>query len=246
MYAILIFASLVLGMIGIEYLLHRPFLSVRGVLITIDPASAQTNELAITNEVFSFLDAHTSLFFGHRSFVLARMESDDIAQAILADHPEWQSVRVGAYYFSRQLTVTIKPRQRVGLWCDAARSCVWFDASCMAFAPGPQPEGALIPFIVDNQSHTVPIGSAIVDGGACQNVQNVFAFLGAVGVVGATISFDTVSTDITAHASGTPEFLFNLRTDPLFAVDAIRQKLQSTFSTIAYIDVRVPNRIYYK
>lgn len=246
MYAILIFLLLIAVVVGMGYLLRRPFLSVQGVAVMVDPSSAQADTSTVADAVNAFLDAHGSVFFGQRSFVVAQAQTDDIAQEILAAHPEWRAVRVDARYFSRVLAVTVQPRQRVGLWCDAGQSCVWFDSSCMAFAPGPQPEGALIPFIVDNQAHPVPIGSSIVDAGACGNVQNVFAFLDAVHVIGALISFDVASTDITARASGTPEFLFNLRTDPSFAIDPVLQKLASIFDRISYIDVRIPNRIYYK
>lgn len=246
MYAILIFFLCAALFAGVGYLLRRPFLSVQEITVAVSPSSAQADTGTVVGAVDAFLDAHGSIFFGPRSFILARGETDALAQAVLANHPEWRNVRVDAHYLSRSLTVTIEPRQRVGLWCDAAQSCVWFDASCVAFAPGPQPEGTLIPFIVDNQAHPVPIGSLIVDQGACENVQNIFSFLDAVHVTGAQISFDAVSTDITARASTTPEFLFNLRTDPSFAINPIVQKLSPIFNRIAYIDVRIPDRIYYK
>ncbi len=246
MYAILIFLLLIGLVVGVEYLVHRPFLSVQGITAAVNPVSAQVDTSTVVGAVDAFLDAHKSVLFGWRSFIVAQAETDSIAQAILADHPEWQSVEVEAHYFSRSLVVTVTPRQRVGLWCDATQSCVWFDSSCTAFAPGPQPEGALIPFVVDNQARPVPIGSSIVDQGACKNLLNVFAFLDAVHVAGALISFDAVSTDLTAHASGTPEFLFNLRTDPSFAVGPVLEKLAPLFDRIQYIDVRIPDRIYYK
>ena len=246
MYTILIFLLLVVLIAGVGYLLHRPFLSVQGITVAVDPLSAQADTSTVADMVSAFLDRHGSVFFGRHSFIMAQAQTDDIAQEILAAHPEWRAVRVDAHYFSRSLAITVEPRQRVGLWCDATQACVWFDSSCTAFAPGPQPEGALIPFIVDNQAHTVPIGSSIVDAGACGNVQNIFAFLNAVHVAGALISFDAASTDITARASGTPEFLFNLRTDPSFAIDPVLQKLSPIFDRIPYIDLRIPNRIYYK
>jgi hypothetical protein len=246
MYAILIFLLLIGLAAGAEYLAHRPFLSVQEITVAVNPVSAQADTSAVVGAVDAFLDAHKSVLFGWRSFIVAQAETDSIAQAILADHPEWQSVEVNARYFSRSLVVTVTPRQRVGLWCDATQSCVWFDASCMAFAPGPQPEGALIPFVVDNQAHPVPIGSSIVDQGACKNLLNIFAFLDATHVAGALISFDAATTDITAHASGTPEFFFNLRTDPSFAVDPVLKKLSPFFDRVQYIDVRIPDRIYYK
>ncbi len=246
MYAILIFLAGVALIGGIAYLVRRPFFSVQVVTVAIDPSSSQVDTSTVVETVDAFLDAHKSIFFGPRSFLVASGETNALAQAVLAHHPEWQDVRVEAQYMSRSLVVTIQPRQRVGLWCDAAQSCVWFDASCTAFAPGPVPEGALVPFITDNQAHPVPIGSSIVDQGACENVQNIFSFLGAVHIAGALVSFDAVSTDVTARASGTPEFLFNLRTDPSFAINPIVQQLAPIFNRILYIDVRIPDRIYYK
>lgn len=246
MYAILIFLLCAALIGGVAYLVRRPFLSVQEIAVAVDPSSAQVDTSTVVGVVDAFLDAHRSIFFGPRSFIAAQGETNAIAQAVLADHPEWQSVQVDARYLSRSLVVTVRPRQRVGLWCDAAQSCVWFDASCTAFAPGPQPEGTLIPFITDNQAHPVPIGSSIVDQGACENVQNIFSFLDAIHVSGALISFDAVSTDVTARASGTPEFLFNLRTDPSFAINPVLQKLSPIFDRISYIDIRIPDRIYYK
>ena len=249
-YSILIFLLLAAVIAGGVYVLRRPFLSVQGITVSVAASAADSQSgidtSTVVGEAESFLDAHRSIFFGARSFILAQAERRDIAAAIAAAHPEWQNVSVVPHYISRTIAVTITPRQRAGLWCDAAQSCVWFDASCLAFAPGPQPEGTLIPFIVDNQAHTVPLNTTIVDPDACQNVLHVFSFLQAVGVNNVSLVFDPASADITATASGTPKFFFNARTDPLFAADAVESKLSALFDRIQYIDLRIPDRIYYK
>ncbi len=124
--------------------------------------------------------------------------------------------------------------------------CFWFDNDGVAFMEGPDTEGQLIYKVMDSYDSNINIGQTILSGELIKNIISDFDFLDKSGLGYKILylsdpSLEEVHTDVSVK----PVIYFSLRNDPAYALDAFL-KYKSDFIKSGYVDLRIPNRIYYK
>ncbi len=124
--------------------------------------------------------------------------------------------------------------------------CFWFDSDGVAFMEGPDTEGQLIYKVMDSYDNNINIGQTILRTELIKNIILDFNFLDKTGL-GYKILYlsDPSLEEIHTDTSIKPVIYFSLRNDPGYALDAFL-KYKSDFIKSGYVDLRIPNRIYYK
>lgn len=130
----------------------------------------------------------------------------------------------------------------------AGTRCFWFDKAGMLFAEAPATDGGLIYKIDDFSGRTLSLGSSLFPHESfTTNVVGIFEVLRSANLPMRTLEVHALENqEVTAVQRGLPPVYFSLRNDPYFAVTPLRTLATAGLSKLAYIDVRIPNRIFYK
>ena len=252
---------------GIVYFLHSRYSKVESVSITFD-----TNDIDAENSMRSLLSDYLNnrsplekLIFGSNNIVFAMEKSNDIRDQILKSFPAIDNVKINVEAFDRRVVITANSRKKFGLWCDESGSslnasststsadiqgqntrCFWFDDQGVAFVEGPDTEGQLIYKVIDNYSNSINLGDKVVAGDYVPALISMFKILDQIGSVSKTLymrspELEELSTD----PSVSPTVYFSLRNNPSYATKAL-DDYGSQILKSSQIDLRIPNRIYYK
>lgn len=159
-------------------------------------------------------------------------------------HPAVAGVELRKDYVRRILIVIVRERERYGVWC--AVSCFWFDREGVLFAIAPRAEGALVRRVSDGTGRELRLGSLALAPERLQMVLSAFELLertglSAEGLFIAELEKEEAYADLLAG----PRVIFSLRSDPMFAYEPLLS-LKPELSKLAYIDLRVGQRIFLK
>ncbi|MFH1193180.1 MAG: hypothetical protein V1656_02590 [Candidatus Jorgensenbacteria bacterium] len=151
--------------------------------------------------------------------------------------------------WERKVEVTVKKPELFGIWCAVEKQCYGFDDVGMLMGEAPAAEGALIPNVSDESSRSLAAGQPALPNP--QWVKNLLETIAALKAQKLPIA-EFIVKPLALHewwarlASGTliyfsfdfvpenlPAILENFRTKP-------------DFTKLSYLDLRVPNRVYYR
>lgn len=150
-------------------------------------------------------------------------------------------------------SIKITSRKPAGIWClTKSEQCYYFDQSGIAYAEIPQTSGALYLLIKDERMHETALGEKITDSDwlkAILLVRNSLQFSN-IGIRALGIEADSFNEFYVETTQGW-KIMFSLETSLSDQTSALSQFLKEKISsdellTLEYIDLRIPNRIYYK
>jgi len=262
--AIVYFILLVIIAGGIIYFLHSPLSQIKGVSVVVD---SQDNALGgsilkIFNENIGEKNFVEKLLFNDKNIFLVLLKRKDISQTLSENFPLIKETSISVDLFARTVDISTIVRQKFGLWCyknnfladtsasstdnSAQASCFWFDRDGVAFVEGPDTEGQLIYKVVDIYNNPVQLGQKLLDQDSIDNITAMFNFLENSSLGYKTIylsepKLEEAHTDL----SVAPVVYFSLRNNPSYALKAFLDSKSKMVKT-GYIDLRVPDRIYYK
>lgn len=176
-------------------------------------------------------------------------------------YPQIAELEIKKEYFKRQVDLSIKERERKGIWCLKTKtdvnetqintegfyesSCWWFDKNGIIFEQAPLIEGNLINKINDFSGRTIQIGELALKENLFSNLLKIFEVLKKSDLNVKSFRLERIELqEIIAESS--PEIYFSLRINPEFALSALESIKAVGFEKIQYIDLRVENRAYYK
>lgn len=176
-----------------------------------------------------------------------------IRSALVSKYPEIKNVSVSVPIFGQNPVVNIEPYQPSFVLKAAAGSSYVLDATGRALVTADQVsrlnELQLLT-VQDKTGVDVRLGERALPSSTVDFARTVTSAFAAKDI---TISGLTLSSayELDVQVTGTPYFVkFNTQEDPLQQVGAyiaVRQRLATDKSTVGqYIDVRVPERAYYK
>lgn len=176
------------------------------------------------------------------------------AEKFLKNYPQFESLEIKKNYFSKEIDVEVKEREKFGIWCqqhegDDNEFCGWFDKNGVIFSEAPVIETEILKRVNDFSGRNIGVGGNVLPDNFTANLLSIFNVLERAGVNTKTIYLkDFVLEEVeTASLAGAPKFYFSLKFSPEFSLAAINSlKKSSEWKKLNYIDFRVENRMYYK
>ncbi|MEK7195269.1 MAG: hypothetical protein AAB655_01080 [Patescibacteria group bacterium] len=157
-------------------------------------------------------------------------------------------------YGKGTVNVTVKERDRYGVWCGVSAGgndpadCRWFDENGVVFERAPFAEGSLITSVLDYSGKKMTASSLILPERMLSNALSVFEVLKKSGLRIKGISIKDISLEeLEVSTYDGPVAYFSLRFPADNALPVIQNfASKSGFKDLEYLDFRVENRAYYK
>lgn len=202
----------------------------------------------------------SKIFSNGKNIILADIYKDRITSDIQNKLPLIKDLSVHINVFNRTVSVGAATRERYAIWCvenqnvlnsgsgpdNLSSECFWFDGAGFVFGLAPSTEGQLIYKVLDSSGAQVSMGKSILSDNEPANLIAMFELMDNSGFSYRTLYIkDKQLEEITSNSSIKPVFWFSLRNNPSYALQAL-QSLGTALKKASYIDLRVPNRIYYQ
>ena len=127
--------------------------------------------------------------------------------------------------------------------------CLYFDDEYIPFREAPQAVGSLLPFILDTSNTPLNRGDELQLRQQIQFIQNINEGLRAIDVRPIRYTLDVAQVDVQVDTKSQGYMLFDsLRNahEQVTATKAVLEEKIDSPQLLEYIDVRVPNRAYFK
>ncbi len=252
---------IILILAGLYWLMHSQILEIRGFAVNVnnqDEGLKKSVEQIFYSELGD--EALSKIFTNNKNILIADIYKKSIMSDIQKDLPLIKNVSIDANIFGRDISIEVQTREHYAIWCTgninssssssssdiSFPECFWFDRTGFVFDNAPSTEGQLIYKVLDFSGEAVSIGNSILPNDESGNLVKMFNLLDSVGISYRTLYLkDRQLEEVTSDRNRSPVFYFSLRNDPSYALHAL-QTLGSELNKLQYIDLRIPNRIYYR
>ena len=185
---------------------------------------------------------------------------------LLRNYPQLADAKIEKDYIERLNKISMTKRQKLGVWCRmekiqestatstasngvASSDCFWFDKEGVVFAKAPTAEGNLIYRVNDYSGRTLVFGDKALENDFLTNLLKIFEVLEKANLKAKSLRLENLALqEIIAEpvVDFSPRVYFSLKADPVFGLSALTSFKNIDLAKIDYIDLRVPNRAYYK
>lgn len=161
--------------------------------------------------------------------------------------PYAASIKLTSNIAEKKVTAEITPRVMSGVWCTSEK-CFVFDDNGIVFAEAPDVSGSLILKIRDENNTPVLLGNSVLSGEEFKSIKKAIQSIQKNKIPISEVLIQNV--ELKEWATIAPNG-FSIK----FSFNSIPDDLDSVFSGIfertsigklTYIDLRVPNRVYFK
>ena len=189
--------------------------------------------------------------FNHNKLTI---DTASVRLDLLKNYPEIKNVSVALPVFGRQPQVYIEPYKPSFILTTTSSNAFLLDATGRALATTSQisdVDKLNVPTLQDRTGIDVKLGNRALPSTTVSFVQTVVAALKSKGVTASSMVLPPAAYELDVSIAETPYFVkFNLQNDPMEQAGtylATRGRLASEHVMPGqYIDVRVPERAYYK
>jgi len=182
------------------------------------------------------------------------VESDMIQSLIVNNFPQAENVVVEKKY-PHTVSVSLSGKIALGVWCfmtGVPDKCFYFDKNGMAFETSADSDGPLLLRIEDEKGQFEKLGQAVADKELLAFVLSIRPELEKAKIDIKKITIPVVE-DFRADAETSEgwKIYFSIRDDLKSQVNSLNVFLSQKISpekrnSLQYVDVRIPNRVYYK
>jgi hypothetical protein len=177
-----------------------------------------------------------------------------VAKDLTTEFPEIHTATVVIPLLGHQPVVYISPYRPAFILTTTDNKAYLLDENGRAEASASQitnPDDLSVPTVQDKSGLEIKLGSQALPTGTVHFVLNVVSMLNAANVKPQTLALPAASSELDAAISGKPYLVkFNLQGDAKLQAGtflATKERLEKDHVAPAqYIDVRVPERAYYK
>ncbi|MDO8504784.1 MAG: hypothetical protein Q7S36_02930 [Candidatus Liptonbacteria bacterium] len=169
------------------------------------------------------------------------------------DHPEnvfpqIKTIDIQKDYWKKRVTIRVAERIPYGIWCESPEVCFWFDDEGVLFRKSPASQGNLIKTVTDSSGRSLGLGARVLPENFFANLLSIFDSLERGGVSPNSLEVKDLSLgEVAVGISEGPDLYFSLQFSSANTPDILKMlKSGSAFSKLQYVDLRIPNRAYYK
>ena len=182
------------------------------------------------------------------------VESDKIQSLIVNNFPQAENVTVEKKY-PHTVKVSLNGKIALGVWCFRVGDldkCFYFDKNGVAFETSADSDGPLLLRVEDEKGQFEKLGQAVTDKELLASILSIRPELEKIKI---DIKKITIPLDedfrVDAETSEGWQIYFSTRDDLKSQVNSLDVFLSQKISPekrsqLQYIDVRIPNRAYYK
>src|SRR3989338_5145562 len=173
-----------------------------------------------------------------------------LAQNLSVSFPEIRDVVIRKKFF-HTLSIEFNMREQVGIWCAAQSRCYYIDADGIIFMPASESEGSLVLKIQDMKNPQVDLGQTVLRRDLLKFLADFRDKLSETEKISVTLyklngqtapieAITGQNWSIYMESAKTPDSL--LKT----LVATLDEAIKSKRFRLEYIDLRIPDRIFYK
>ncbi|TSC52235.1 MAG: hypothetical protein LiPW41_446 [Parcubacteria group bacterium LiPW_41] len=161
--------------------------------------------------------------------------------------PYASSIKLVSNFSEKKVTAEITPRVMSGVWCITEK-CYVFDDNGILFSESPNVSGSIILKIRDENNNPVSLGNAVLSQDEFNSIKKAIQSVQRNKIPISEVLIQNV--ELKEWATVAPNG-FSIK----FSFNSIPEDLDSVFQGIlertsieklSYIDLRVPNRVYFK
>lgn len=164
--------------------------------------------------------------------------------------PQIKSISIEKHYWGKKIEARVVERSPYGTWCmgSEAPECFWFDEDGYIFKRGLPSEGNIIKSVNDLSGRKLGLGNTVLDNNFFLNLKGAFEILEKSGIGVRAIELkDLALEEVVAKTTEGPLVYFSLRFSSANSTDLLGTLGENkSFSKLQYVDLRIPNRAYYK
>lgn len=178
------------------------------------------------------------------------------------NHPQIADISIEKDFVKRSISISLKKRQKLGMWCSSAKkenggifttsslelNCNWFDQEGILFEKSPTSIGNLIYKVLDYSNRNLKLGDKVLEDKLFINLIKLFEVTSKSQFNLRTFNLEDIKLqEISALLNNnSPRILLSLKNDQSFVITALDSLKKIGLEKIDYIDLRVPDRIYYQ
>lgn len=211
--------------------------------------NSSTKEEEIRKVTDSYLEEKKWLVPRRRNILL--VSEGGVAKRLAANFPALKNIKTEKKYW-HGLIISAQKRETEGIWCFAKNgNCYYFDKEGLAFALAPESTGTLWVIVKDQRHQAVELGKEVGDSALRQQIAQLKQDLEKtkIGVVYLTIPEELFR--INAVTTEGWQIYFNngenlseqVKTLNIFLGNKVAPEQRNL---LQYVDLRVPNRVYFK
>jgi hypothetical protein len=179
---------------------------------------------------------------------------EEISHTDIGNFLELESIRIEKDWLRRVITIHIKERVPVGIWClekSGGPNCFWFDETGFLFGPSPLVEGSLLMVLHDHFQEKQNMGRKILPQRFIDNMFSVFRALREAAVPVAKVSlYDLGLQEVVATTYGGVDIYFSLRFSSEYTAPILNSFITGDGdkipANVKMIDFRTERRLFYK
>ena len=204
------------------------------------------NNVVSNADVRQVIANNTSFNLDENFFILSK---NNIKTKLAAAFPILTDINIEKRPF-QTLIINFEKRIPIGIWCN--NNCYYFDKEGIVFQETPQTEGSLILKVEDAGKNIVALGERVLNEKQLNFIttfNNKAAENNKIQVIEFKMASSTNSSNIEAITNYGWSIYLDQNQDPALAANNLSAILNETikgkFSTLRYIDLRIPSRVFY-
>ncbi|MEK9173618.1 MAG: hypothetical protein AAB594_03560 [Patescibacteria group bacterium] len=166
--------------------------------------------------------------------------------------PELDKIEIRKNYLSQALLISILEKDTAGIWCLRKESdfssprCWLFDRSGKIFKESLSTSGNLIKVVDDYSQENLNLNSKILPDPMAENMVSILVMLSETSLSPRKIEIlDLKPQEVEVSTFNGPKIYFSLRRKADIYLEILNALAkESNFASLAYVDLRVENRVY--
>ncbi|MFA5870581.1 MAG: hypothetical protein WC842_01670 [Candidatus Paceibacterota bacterium] len=238
----IIIGIVVVAAVGMYFYYWSPMLRI-GEFSIIGANSKEEAKIAIIN----YFDSSRSFFSPAADRIVFWMQYNEEFIQSPPFLPYASSIKLTSNIAEKKVTAEIIPRVMSGVWCISEK-CFVFDDNGIVFAEAPDVSGSLILKIRDENNTPVSLGRSVLSGEEFSSIKKAILSIqkNKIPISEVLIQNMELKEWATVAPNGfSIKFSFNSIPDDL---DSVFKGIfeRTNIDKLTYIDLRVPNRVYFK